>query len=101
MESVRATVLTNRSATKCEVIVAWCLSPCGHGHTKLAVTALFFLALAIPSAAQVTVTEAPAVFRLSNGSLTAEINKTTGDMTSLKFNSLELMGFVSGHHAGY
>jgi rhamnogalacturonan endolyase len=49
----------------------------------------------------VTVKDEPSVFTLSNGYLTAEINKTTGDMTSLKFNGLELMGFVSGHHAGY
>ncbi len=51
--------------------------------------------------AQVTIQQDPAVFRLTNPYLTAEINKTTGDMTSLKFKGLELMGFVSGHHAGY
>ncbi len=74
----------------------------GHGHRKHAVTALFLFALGTASAsAQVTVKEDGPVFRLSNPYLTAEINKTTGDMTSLKSHDLELMGFVSGHHAGY
>ena len=49
----------------------------------------------------VTVAQDAQVFTLSNGYLTAQINKHTGDMTSLKRNGLELMGFVSGHHAGY
>jgi len=40
-------------------------------------------------------------FVLSNGYLTATINKKTGDMTSLKMHDLETQGYVSGHHAGY
>lgn len=61
---------------------------------------------ATPSFAQspsapVTVTDTGAAFVLSNGYLTATINKKTGDMTSLKVNGLETQGYVSGHHAGY
>ena len=59
------------------------------------------LAMSVPAGAQVTVEDAGAVFRLANGYVTAEINKSTGDMTSLQFKKLELMGFVSRHHAGY
>jgi rhamnogalacturonan endolyase len=49
----------------------------------------------------VTVTDDGTSFILSNGYLTATINKKTGDMTSLKVYSLETQGYVSGHHAGY
>ena len=38
---------------------------------------------------------------LSNASVTATISKVTGDMVSLKFHGLEMMGYISGHHAGY
>jgi rhamnogalacturonan endolyase len=40
-------------------------------------------------------------FTLSNGYLTAQVNKTTGDLTSLKVQGIETMGYRSGHHAGY
>ncbi|HEY4378937.1 MAG TPA: polysaccharide lyase family protein [Acidobacteriaceae bacterium] len=49
----------------------------------------------------VTVTDTGTNFVLSNGYLTATINKRTGDMSSLKVNGLETQGYVSGHHAGY
>jgi rhamnogalacturonan endolyase len=49
----------------------------------------------------VTVTEDGTSFVLSNGYLTATINKNTGDMVSLKMHGLETQGYVSGHHAGY
>jgi len=49
----------------------------------------------------VTVTDDGTNFILSNGYLTATINKKTGDMTSLKVYGLETQGYVSGHHAGY
>ena len=52
-------------------------------------------------AADVTISETPASFTLANGYLTAQISRTTGDMTSLRFRGLELMGYTSGHHAGY
>jgi rhamnogalacturonan endolyase len=49
----------------------------------------------------VTVTDDGTSFILSNGYLTATINKKTGDMTSLRVYELETQGYVSGHHAGY
>jgi rhamnogalacturonan endolyase len=49
----------------------------------------------------VTVTDDGTSFILSNGYLTATINKRTGDMSSLKVHGLETQGYVSGHHAGY
>src|SRR5579862_3060005 len=49
----------------------------------------------------VTITQDDKTFTLSNGVLTAQVNKTTGDMVSLKYHGLETMGYTSGHHAGY
>jgi len=49
----------------------------------------------------VTVSDDGTNFILSNGYLTATINKKTGDMTSLRVYELETQGYVSGHHAGY
>ena len=49
----------------------------------------------------VTVTDDGTSYILSNGYLTATINKKTGDMTSLRVYELETQGYVSGHHAGY
>jgi rhamnogalacturonan endolyase len=51
--------------------------------------------------APVTVTEDATTFKLSNGIATATISKRSGDMTSLVFKDLELMGHGSGHPAGY
>jgi rhamnogalacturonan endolyase len=42
-----------------------------------------------------------ASFTISNSQLTAVISKKTGDLTSLKFHNLEMMGHSSGHPAGY
>jgi rhamnogalacturonan endolyase len=49
----------------------------------------------------VTVTDDGKTFILSNGYVTAIINKISGDMLSLKVNGVETQGYVSGHHAGY
>jgi len=38
---------------------------------------------------------------LQNAYVTAEVDRTTGDLKSLKYGSQEMMGFTSGHHAGY
>jgi rhamnogalacturonan endolyase len=66
------------------------------------IAALLFLAGALAAAsAPVIITEDDKEFTLANGSLTAHISKTTGDLNSLRFNGLEMMGYVSGHHAGY
>ncbi len=58
------------------------------------------------SAPPVTVTEDGQTYTLSNGYITAKVNKRTGDLTSVKTSKtvtpdVELMGYLSGHHAGY
>jgi rhamnogalacturonan endolyase len=64
---------------------------------------LVFLAAAGPAAAAspVTIGQDEKLFTLSNSYVTAQVNKVNGDLTSLKYNGLELMGYTSGHHAGY
>ncbi len=62
--------------------------------------------LVAPSGPPVTVTEDDKTFTMSNGYLTVQVNKRTGDLTSIKTPktitpNIELMGYVSGHHAGY
>jgi rhamnogalacturonan endolyase len=54
----------------------------------------------------VTVKDDGPTYTLSNGYLTIQVNKRTGDLTSVKTPktvtpNIELMGYVSGHHAGY
>jgi rhamnogalacturonan endolyase len=58
------------------------------------------------TAPPVTVTDDGPTFTMSNGYLTVQVNKKTGDLTSVKTPhtvtpNIELMGYVSGHHAGY
>jgi polysaccharide lyase family 4-like protein/rhamnogalacturonate lyase-like protein len=48
-----------------------------------------------------TVTQTDKAFTLSNGYLTAQVDAVTGDLTSLQIRGVELMGYASGHHAGY
>jgi rhamnogalacturonan endolyase len=81
--------------------------PAAH-RFRLGLLALLFVGLgALPgsfaqsAAPPVTVKDDSTSFVLSNGYLTATINKKTGDMISLKVNGLETQGYVSGHHAGY
>jgi rhamnogalacturonan endolyase len=59
-----------------------------------------------PTAPPATVTENSSSYILTNGYLTVTINKRTGDLTSLTTPAtttpnIELMGYLSGHHAGY
>jgi rhamnogalacturonan endolyase len=56
---------------------------------------------ALAAAAPVNIAGDDASFIISNSSLTATISKKTGDLTSLKFHNLEMMGHSSGHPAGY
>jgi rhamnogalacturonan endolyase len=65
---------------------------------------IWFLPLAFVAAAAdspVKIVDEGRWFTLSNGQVAAQISKTTGDLTSLKFRGLELMGHGSGHPAGY
>lgn len=80
-------------------------------YTLFACSLLFLLCL--KSSAQkttnnapVTVTDDGPTYTLANGYLTAKVNKRTGDLVSVKTvgsrtPNVELMGYVSGHHAGY
>jgi rhamnogalacturonan endolyase len=54
----------------------------------------------------VTVTDDGPTYTMANGYLTVKVDKVTGDLVSVKTPKtvtpdVELMGFVSGHHAGY
>jgi rhamnogalacturonan endolyase len=61
-----------------------------------------FLPLAAPAAGTpVTVTSNESSFVLSNAQVTAVVSKKTGNLTSLKFHNLEMLGNGSGIHAGY
>ena len=58
------------------------------------------------TAPPVTVTDDGPTYTLANGYLTVKVDKVTGDLVSVKTPKtvtpeVELMGFVSGHHAGY
>src|SRR5260370_34704960 len=48
----------------------------------------------------VTVTQDDASFTLANGVVTAKVNKRSGDLVSLKYKELEMLG-SSGHPGGY
>jgi rhamnogalacturonan endolyase len=73
--------------------------------SKTLVIGLFLLLVSRCALAQtdgpVSLTRTNGYFQLSNSYVTAQINAATGDLWSLKYHSLELMGYVSGHHAGY
>lgn len=61
---------------------------------------------ALPTDPPVTVTDDGSTYTLSNGYITIKVNKRTGDLTSVKTPktatpNIELMGYESGHHAGY
>jgi rhamnogalacturonan endolyase len=63
-------------------------------------------AFAGPVAPPVTVTDDGPTYTLGNGYLTIKVDKVTGDLISVKTPktvtpNVELMGFLSGHHAGY
>jgi rhamnogalacturonan endolyase len=59
-----------------------------------------------PATAPVTITDDGPTWTVSNGYLTFQVNKRSADLTSIKTPhtstpNIELMGYVSGHHAGY
>jgi len=49
----------------------------------------------------VTLTDDDSAYTLANGFISARVAKRSGDLISLKQGGLELMGFGSGHSAGY
>lgn len=71
-----------------------------------AITTFVLAASASAATAPVTVTDDGPTYTMSNGYLTVKVNKVTGDLVSVKTPhtatpNIELMGYVSGHHAGY
>ena len=66
-----------------------------------AILCLSLVSLCAHAADPVSIAQDDHFFTLSNGYLTAQINKSTGDLASLKVQGIETMGFRSGHHAGY
>jgi rhamnogalacturonan endolyase len=49
----------------------------------------------------VTLTDSGQSYVLSNGIVTATINKRSGDLSTLEYHGMDLMGHNSGHPAGY
>ena len=82
------------------------MTPLARLATLLLTSAIALPALAAPPAPPVTVTDDGPTYTLSNGYLTVKIDKKTADITSIKTPhtatpNVELMGYLSGHHAGY
>jgi rhamnogalacturonan endolyase len=74
------------------------------GNPFLMVAATILLILARPIAASsvpVTLQEDSASYTLSNGIVTAQIAKGSGDLTSLKYNGMETLTDQSGHAGAY
>jgi rhamnogalacturonan endolyase len=72
----------------------------------LLLTSAFAFAAPAPTSPPVTVTDDGPTYTMSNGYLTVKVDKKTGDLTSVKTPhtatpNVELMGYLSGHHAGY
>ena len=68
---------------------------------KLLALAIFCVSALSAADAPVTVTQDATLFTIGNSWLTAQVNKTTGNLVSLKFRGIETMGYASGAHAGY
>jgi rhamnogalacturonan endolyase len=59
-----------------------------------------------PAGPPVTVSDDGRTYTMANGYLTVKVDKRSGDLVSVKTSktitpNVELMGYVSGHHAGY
>lgn len=83
MDHVRAGVLV------CVILVA---DACGMGTAVLAQD---------EAHVAVAVQDDPASFTLSNGIVTARVSKRSGDLTSLRYQGLEILTDKSGHAGGY
>ncbi|HEX9200253.1 MAG TPA: polysaccharide lyase family protein [Acidobacteriaceae bacterium] len=75
-------------------------------HVVMLLSSAIAFAAPAPTAPPVTVTDDGPTYTMSNGYLTVKVDKKTGDLTSVKTPhtatpNIELMGYVSGHHAGY
>ena len=65
------------------------------------ILALLLATAAYAANSPVSLTQDPQHFTLANAYVTAQIDKHSGHLTSLKYKNLELMGYTSGTHAGY
>src|SRR4051794_13975204 len=54
-----------------------------------------------PGNGKVTLAEDASAYTLANGIVTARVHKRSGDLLSLKYQDLELLGGGSGHPYGY
>ena len=82
-------------------------------HPYRIVMVIFTMMVQLAAMAQKNVTAPPVkvtddgtTYTLTNGYITAKVNKRSGDLVSVKTSqtvtpNVELMGYVSGHHAGY
>jgi rhamnogalacturonan endolyase len=57
--------------------------------------------MTLTACAGVTLTDDNATYTLANEHITAKVSKRSGDLMSLRYKDLELMGGGSGHPAGY
>jgi rhamnogalacturonan endolyase len=55
----------------------------------------------IPADGPVTLSSNGRYFTLANSYVSADVDMHTGELWSLQYRGLEMMGYVSGHHAGY
>ena len=55
----------------------------------------------LPASPSVVVSEDDNTYTLANGILTAQVSKSSGDLTSLKYNGLELLDAGSQRQSGY
>lgn len=71
---------------------------------KLATVVVLLASVVVSTAQQpgdVRLKKGIGTYVLQNSYVTAEIDRSTGDLKSLKYGNEEMMGFDSGHHAGY
>ena len=76
--------LTSHSTARAIALFAICLVPAATARSQQR------------SAAPVTLTEDASAYTLSNGIVTARVDKTSGDLLSMKYKDMEMLGTVAG-----
>jgi len=71
------------------------------GFQRCALCVILLCGAAFAADSPVTLTQDDHTFTLANAYVTAQVDKHTGNLTSLKYRGIETMGYVSGTHAGY
>lgn len=80
------------------VFVTIALVGCAQSHQPAAPVAA---AAPVPAAPAVSVSEDATSFTLSNGIVSAHVSKTSGDLTALEYNGVEILTDKSGHAGAY